>query len=70
VLESRDELDGRVSELARAYEGRDVPRPDHWGGYRLVPEAYEFWQHRDDRMHDRFRYERDAGGWTLQRLSP
>jgi pyridoxamine 5'-phosphate oxidase len=70
VLESRDELDGRVSELARAYEGRDVPRPDHWGGYRLVPEAYEFWQHRDDRMHDRFRYERDAGGWTRQRLSP
>jgi pyridoxamine 5'-phosphate oxidase len=70
VLESRDELDGRVSELAHDYEGRDVPRPEHWGGYRLVPEAYEFWQHRDDRMHDRFRYERDAGGWTLERLSP
>jgi len=70
VLESRDELDRRVSELARDHEGRDVPRPEHWGGYRLVPEAYEFWQHRDDRMHDRFRYERVAGAWRLERLSP
>jgi len=70
VLESRDELDGRVSELSREHEGRDVPRPEHWGGYRLVPETYEFWQHRDDRLHDRFRYERDAGVWTVERLSP
>jgi pyridoxamine 5'-phosphate oxidase len=70
VLANRDELDARVDELTGEYDGRDVPRPGHWGGYRLVPEAYEFWQHRDDRMHDRFRYERDGEGWSLERLSP
>ena len=70
VLANRDELDARVDELAREFEGREVPRPEHWGGYRLVPAAYEFWQHRDDRMHDRFRYERDREGWSLERLSP
>lgn len=70
VLANRDELDARVDELAGEYDGRDVPRPEHWGGYRLVPKAYEFWQHRDDRMHDRFRYERDGEGWSLERLSP
>jgi pyridoxamine 5'-phosphate oxidase len=70
VLEDRDELEARVAELQREYEGRDVPRPEHWGGYRLRPESYEFWQHRDDRMHDRFRYRRDGDGWVVERLSP
>jgi pyridoxamine 5'-phosphate oxidase len=70
VLEDRDELEARVAELQREYEGRDVPRPEHWGGYRLRPETYEFWQHRDDRMHDRFRYRRDGDGWVVERLSP
>jgi pyridoxamine 5'-phosphate oxidase len=70
VLEDRDELEARVAELQREYERRDVPRPEHWGGYRLTPEAYEFWQHRDDRMHDRFRYRRDGDGWVVERLSP
>jgi pyridoxamine 5'-phosphate oxidase len=70
LLEDRDELEARVGELQREYEGRDVPRPDHWGGYRLRPETYEFWQHRDDRMHDRFRYRRDGDGWVVERLSP
>ena len=70
VLPSREALDERVAELAREYDGRDVPRPEHWGGYRLVPDAYEFWQHRDDRMHDRFRYGRDGEGWSRERLSP
>jgi len=67
---SRDELDARVRELDAASAGRDVPRPAHWGGYRLEPHTYEFWQHRDDRLHDRLRYARGDGGWTLQRLSP
>ena len=70
VLRDRAEIDDRVAELAREHEGSDVRRPDHWGGYRLVPETYEFWQHRDDRMHDRLRYRRANGDWIVERLSP
>jgi pyridoxamine 5'-phosphate oxidase len=70
VLRDRAEIDERVAELAREHEGSDVRRPEHWGGYRLVPEIYEFWQHRDDRMHDRLRYRRVSGDWILERLSP
>jgi len=70
VLESREELDARVAELEREHEGSDVPRPDHWGGYRLVPESYEFWQHRENRLHDRLRYRAAGDGWLLERLSP
>jgi pyridoxamine 5'-phosphate oxidase len=71
VIGSRDELEARVAELEREFEGRDVPLPPHWGGYRLEPEVWEFWQHRESRLHDRFRYERDdAGRWTIARLSP
>lgn len=70
VLAGREELDARVSELEQEHAGGDVPRPEHWGGYRLRPEAYEFWQHRENRLHDRLRYRRDAGGWLLERLSP
>ncbi|HEU4941700.1 MAG TPA: pyridoxamine 5'-phosphate oxidase [Gaiellaceae bacterium] len=71
VLESRDELEARVREFEREFDGRDVPLPPHWGGYRLEPEVWEFWQHRDSRLHDRFRYSRqDDGGWTIERLAP
>jgi pyridoxamine 5'-phosphate oxidase len=70
-LGSRDELEARVAELEREFEGRDVPLPPHWGGYRLEPETWEFWQHRESRLHDRFRYSRQDGGeWTIERLSP
>jgi pyridoxamine 5'-phosphate oxidase len=44
--------------------------PPFWGGFRLVPEAYEFWQHRENRLHDRFRYARGEGGWNVERLAP
>jgi pyridoxamine 5'-phosphate oxidase len=70
VLRDRAELDERYTELDREHAGSDVRRPDHWGGYRLVPESYEFWQHRDDRMHDRLRYRSANGDWVLERLSP
>jgi pyridoxamine 5'-phosphate oxidase len=70
VLANREELDRHVAELERDQAGREVPRPEHWGGYRLVPDTYEFWQHREDRLHDRLRYRRDDGGWAIERLSP
>jgi pyridoxamine 5'-phosphate oxidase len=67
---SREELDARQAEQERELEGREVPLPDAWGGYRLRPDAWEFWQHREDRLHDRLRYERDGGGWRVVRLQP
>jgi pyridoxamine 5'-phosphate oxidase len=71
VIGSREELEARVAELEREFEGRDVPLPPHWGGYRLEPEAWEFWQHRESRLHDRFRYRRQDGReWTIERLAP
>ena len=68
-LASRAELEARVEE-ARARFGDDPPLPVHWGGLRVVPAALEFWVHDDDRLHDRFRYERDGDAWRIQRLAP
>ena len=70
VIGSRAELDARVAELERQLEGRDVPLPPQWGGFRLVPVAFEFWRHRENRLHDRLRYRRDGGRWLIERLSP
>jgi pyridoxamine 5'-phosphate oxidase len=68
-LADRDELDRRFAE-AVATHGDDVPLPPHWGGFRVVPDAYEFWQHGDDRLHDRVRYDRVGDGWRRTRLAP
>jgi pyridoxamine 5'-phosphate oxidase len=70
-IESRAELDRCFEVVEREYDGRDVPRPEFWGGYRLVPDAIEFWIGREHRLHDRYAYTRSAsGGWTLERLAP
>jgi pyridoxamine 5'-phosphate oxidase len=69
VIPDRDALEELVADV-RARHGDDPPRPASWGGLRLVPETYEFWQHRDDRLHDRLRYQRDAGSWLVERLAP
>ncbi len=63
-------LERRVQELDREHAGTDLPVGDDWGGYRLEPRAWEFWQHRPNRLHDRFRYERADGAWRAERLGP
>ncbi len=67
---SREELDRRVREVAERYAEGDVPRPSWWGGYRLLPHTFEFWQRREDRLHDRLRYERAGPAWRIERLQP
>jgi pyridoxamine 5'-phosphate oxidase len=59
-----------VEEVTAEFDGRPVPRPDSWGGFRLRPDSYEFWQGRDDRLHDRLRYTRDGDSWSVERLQP
>jgi pyridoxamine 5'-phosphate oxidase len=70
VLGDRDDLVARYEQLERELDGSEVPLPEAWGGFRLEPETYEFWQHRENRLHDRFRYRREGGRWTIERLSP
>jgi len=71
VIGSRAELDDRYDELARKWpEGTEVPMPEFWGGYRVIPEVIEFWQGRLNRLHDRFRYRRHGSGWNVERLAP
>jgi pyridoxamine 5'-phosphate oxidase len=70
-LADREQLERRVRELRVRYEGGELPVPDNWGGFRVAPESYEFWQHRADRLHDRLHYTpAPGGGWTIERLAP
>jgi pyridoxamine 5'-phosphate oxidase len=69
-LGSREELLGRVASFEERFADRDVPRPPYWGGYLLRPATVELWIGRAHRLHDRFRYERTAEGWSVRRLSP
>src|SRR5690606_15969703 len=77
-IADRAELEAKVAETEARYAEVEVPRPPHWGGYRVVPDEAEVWQGRHDRLHDRFRYARDPVGddpgapptWTITRLAP
>ena len=66
----RAELDARYAEAEARFGDGPVPLPDFWGGYRIVPETFEFWSHRENRLHDRIRYLRTAERWTRERLAP
>lgn len=71
VIEGREWLERRVAELAEHYGEQELPLPDCWGGLRVSPASYEFWQHRQDRLHDRIRYTNEGpAGWHIERLAP
>lgn len=70
VVSSRSVLEAKFEELKRRFADGEIPKPDFWGGYRVVPETIEFWQGGGDRLHDRFLYTLDNGVWTRARLSP
>ncbi len=69
-LQSREALEHRVADLTQQYEGQTIPRPEHWGGYRIKPTAIEFWQGRASRLHDRFLYTLEGTKWGITRLNP
>lgn len=71
VVASREELQQKLAQLETKYPGEDIPRPPHWGGYRLIPRLIEFWQGRPGRLHDRLRYTRgEENNWLIERLAP
>ena len=70
VVPDREFLASAWEDAARRYAGAEIPRPPYWGGYRVVPLEYEFWQGRPNRLHDRLRYRREANAWIVERLSP
>ncbi|MBA3721314.1 MAG: pyridoxamine 5'-phosphate oxidase [Parachlamydiaceae bacterium] len=70
IIESREILEKRYQELEKKYEGKSIPPPEYWGGYRIIPSRFEFWQGQENRLHDRFQYVLDEGVWQIDRLSP
>jgi pyridoxamine 5'-phosphate oxidase len=70
IVASRSELDAMYERAERELGDGDIPLPEFWGGYRVVPDTIELWQHRENRLHDRVRYRRANGGWKRERLAP
>jgi pyridoxamine 5'-phosphate oxidase len=70
VITTRGEMEKKLEELKAQYPEGQVPMPPHWGGFRVVPDVWEFWQGRPNRLHDRFRYRREKNAWVVERLSP
>ena len=77
VIESRSVLEQRLAQLQTEFDTKDIPRPEHWGGFRVIPMAYEFWQGRENRLHDRLCYRpgaqdgtTSAESWIVERLAP
>ena len=70
ILQSRKELERKMHDIEKRYEGQEIPIPEDWGGYCVVPETFEFWHGRRDRIHDRFLYVQESGEWVIKRLSP
>jgi pyridoxamine 5'-phosphate oxidase len=70
VIPGREFLEQRHAELSAKYPDSNIPRPPFWGGYRVLPEVFEFWQGRPSRLHDRIRFTRKLTGWSKDRLSP
>lgn len=70
TLPSREVLEAKFKEYSERFEGKKIPMPDHWGGIRILPDRFEFWQGRPFRLHDRFQYELESGAWTINRISP
>ena len=70
VIADRAELEQRVVDVEARFAEQEVPRPEHWGGYALVPDMFEFWQARRSRLHDRLRYQRSGEHWQIDRLAP
>lgn len=70
VIDSRNVLENRQRELEAQFAGQTIPRPPHWGGFRVVPDMLEFWQGRPSRLHDRIRYRKENNNWLIERLSP
>jgi pyridoxamine 5'-phosphate oxidase len=69
-LESRDLLESRYKSISEKYDGKEIPLPDFWGGYALVPDYFEFWQGRPNRLHDRIAYIKQGDDWSISRLYP
>jgi len=69
-LKSMDELRARVAEVEKQFEGREVPRPENWGGFVLTPDYFEFWEDGLHRLHERITYTREGNGWKTKRLFP
>lgn len=69
-IKDRKALEAKLDAIRKKFEGRDIPSPEFWGGYRVVPDSFEFWQGREHRLNDRLRYRKTARGWKIERLQP